>query len=442
MFLALRRKISHNVRARRWAFYLLLGLLMMCFGFVFFALSTIVLAPASIETVRSFHPMALAFSGLTAFLISSFWLYRGFRTAFKLLDSRDRSLSSRLREFVFYRGSAVEKRFSMVALGGGTGLSSLLKGLKELPIDLSAIVTVTDDGGSSGRLRKDLQILPPGDIRNCLVALSRSESLLSRLFQHRFSEGGDIEGHSFGNLFIAAMTGVIGDFSSAVREASTILAIKGKVIPVTSDNIQLCAKFDDGSEITGETAICEARKPITAISLLPEKPKPNPEALSAIDDANMIALGPGSLYTSVIPNLLIPGVAEHINKSRARVVYICNVMTQPGETDSYSAVDHVKAIFSRTELERIDVVIVNSRRATRQLMARYEEKGQFWVPPTVKRLGDMGMRVVSADLLLESDMVRHNPNLLAASLVSLINEETAQAPITRGSESLLSEVEL
>lgn len=442
MFLALRRKISHNVRARRWAFYLLLGLLMMCFGFVFFALSTIVLAPASIETVGSFHPMALAFSGLTAFLISSFWLYRGFRTAFKLLDSRDRSLSSRLREFVFYRGSAVEKKFSMVALGGGTGLSSLLKGLKELPIDLSAIVTVTDDGGSSGRLRKDLQILPPGDIRNCLVALSRSESLLSRLFQHRFSEGGDIEGHSFGNLFIAAMTGVIGDFSSAVREASTILAIKGKVIPVTSDNIQLCAKFDDGSEITGETAICEARKPITAISLLPEKPKPNPEALSAIDDANMIALGPGSLYTSVIPNLLVPGVAEHINKSRARVVYICNVMTQPGETDSYSAVDHVKAIFSRTELERIDVVIVNSRRATRQLMARYEEKGQFWVPPTVKRLGDMGMRVVSADLLLESDMVRHNPNLLAASLVSLINEETAQAPITRGSESLLSEVEL
>lgn len=442
MFLTLRRKFSHKVRARRWAGFLLLGLLMMCFGFVFFALSTIVLAPASIETVRSFHPMALAFSGLTAFLISSFWLYKGFRTAFKLLDSRDHSLSSRLREFVFYRGAAVEKRFSMVALGGGTGLSSLLKGLKELPIDLSAIVTVTDDGGSSGRLRKDLQILPPGDIRNCLVALSRSESLLSRLFQYRFSEGGDIEGHSFGNLFIAAMTGVIGDFSSAVREASTILAIKGKVIPVTSDNIQLCAKFEDDSEITGETAISEARKRITAISLLPDKPEANPEALSAIDDANMIALGPGSLYTSVIPNLLVPGVAEHINKSRARVVYICNVMTQPGETDSFSAVDHIQAIFSRTELERIDVVIVNSRRAARQLMAKYEEKGQFWVPPTVKKLGDMGMRVVAADLLLESDMVRHNPNLLAASLVALINEESVQEPIMRDSESLFSEVEL
>ena len=228
MFLTLRRKVSHEIRARRWAGFLLLGLLMMCFGFVFFALSTIVLAPASIETVRSFHPMALAFSGLTAFLISSFWLYKGFSTAFKLLDSRDHSLSSRLREFVFYRGASVEKRFSMVALGGGTGLSSLLKGLKELPIDLSAIVTVTDDGGSSGRLRKDLQILPPGDIRNCLVALSRSESLLSKLFQYRFSEGGDIEGHSFGNLFIAAMTGVIGDFASAVREASTILAKIGR----------------------------------------------------------------------------------------------------------------------------------------------------------------------------------------------------------------------
>lgn len=422
MLLSFRRKFSHEIRARRWVAFLLIGLLMMCFGFVFAALSTIVLAPASIETVRSFHPMALAFSALSAFLISSFWLYKGFKTAFRLLDSRDYGLAERLREFVFHRGTSGAKLFSMVALGGGTGLSSLLKGLKELPVNLTAVVTVTDDGGSSGRLRKELQILPPGDIRNCLVALSRSESLLSRLFQYRFGEGGEIEGHSFGNLFIAAMTGVIGDFSSAVREASNILAIKGHVIPVTNDNVQLVANFEDGTEITGETAITAAKKPLTKIKLNPEQPEANPEALSAIDDANMIVLGPGSLYTSVIPNLLVPGVAEHINRSESKVVYICNVMTQPGETDGFSAADHVGAILEKTSLERIDIVVVNSRRAARHMMELYETKGQFWVPPTVKKIEDMGIRVVAADLLLQSDMLRHNPNLLAAILIGLINE--------------------
>ncbi|GAB4281371.1 MAG: hypothetical protein Kow0029_26410 [Candidatus Rifleibacteriota bacterium] len=423
MFLSLRRKFSHEIRARRWVFFLFIGLVMMCFGFVFASLATIVLAPASIETVRSFHPLALAFSALSAFLISSFWLYKGFRTAFRILDSRDYDLSTRLRDFVFKRHAVNEKLLSMVALGGGTGLSSLLKGLKELPVDLTAIVTVTDDGGSSGRLRKELQILPPGDIRNCLVALSRSESLLSKLFQYRFEEGGEIEGHSFGNLFIAAMTGVIGDFGSAVREASNILAIKGHVIPVTTDNVQLTATFDDGSEVTGESAISATGKRIISINLSPREPLANPEALSSIDDANLIVLGPGSLYTSVIPNLLVPGVADRINQSKSRVVYICNVMTQPGETDSYNAYDHVKAILDKTPLNRIDIVVVNSRRAAKPLMAYYESKNQYWVPPTVKKIEELGIRVVSADLLLESNMVRHNPNLLAAILIGIINEQ-------------------
>ncbi|HAE37737.1 MAG TPA: hypothetical protein DCG57_03750 [Candidatus Riflebacteria bacterium] len=434
MLLSLRRRFGHELRARRWVLFLLLGLLMMCFGFVFTALSTIVLAPASIETVRSFHPAALALSGLSALLLSFFWLYRGFRTAFRLLDSKDFGLSTRLREFVFQKTQVSAKLFSMVALGGGTGLSSLLKGLKELPVDLTAIVTVTDDGGSSGRLRKELQILPPGDIRNCLVALSRSESLLSRLFQYRFGDGGEIEGHSFGNLFIAAMTGVIGDFGSAVREASNILAIKGHVIPVTNDNVQLIAQFDDGSEITGETAICEARKRITKMDLLPASPKANQEALSAIDDANMIVMGPGSLFTSIIPNLLVPGVAEHINSSDAKIVYICNVMTQPGETDGFSASDHVNAILEKTQLKRIDIVVVNSRRASRTLMERYETKGQFWVAPTVKKIEDLGIRVVAADMLLQSDLLRHNPNLLAAILIALINENRGVEPVPQDEE--------
>lgn len=421
MYFSLRRLINHKVRARRWVFYLFLGLMIMGFGFTIFSLAVLMLAPATVETLRSFRPMALAFTAFTAMLLSSFWFYKGFKLAFDMLDTKDSELSSRLKEFVFSRNRK-DDRPSLVALGGGTGLSSLLKGLKEVDVRLTAVVTVTDDGGSSGRLRKDLQILPPGDIRNCIVALSRSESLLSRLFQYRFSEGGDIEGHSFGNLFIAAMTGVIGDFNSAVREVSSILAIKGHVIPVTSDNVQLHAVFEDGSEMTGETAICDVKKRIEKMSLIPPSAEANQEALSAIDDANMIILGPGSLYTSVIPNLLVPGVVEHINKSEATVVYICNVMTQPGETDDFSGIDHVKTILDKTGLEKLDIVVVNSRRAAKKLMSKYEAKDQFWVPPTVKKIEDLGIRVVAADLLSESDLLRHNPNTLANIIANLIAE--------------------
>lgn len=422
MLFSLRRMINHKVRARRWVLYLLIGFFIMGLGTTIFSLAVLMLAPASVETIRSFHPLALAFTAFTAFLISSYWFYKGFKFAFEMLDSKDAELSSRIKEFVFHRNQK-DERPSLVALGGGTGLSSLLKGLKEVDVRLTAVVTVTDDGGSSGRLRKDLQILPPGDIRNCIVALSRSESLLSRLFQYRFSEGGDIEGHSFGNLFIAAMTGVIGDFGSAVREVSSILAIKGHVVPVTTDNVQLHAEFEDGSEMDGETAICEVKKRIAKMSLIPSSPEPNQEALSAIDDANMIILGPGSLYTSVIPNLLVPGVVEHINKSEATVVYICNVMTQPGETDDFNAVDHVKTILDKTGLEKLDIVIVNSRRAAKNLMKKYEVKNQYWVPPTVKKIEDMGIRVVSADLLSESDLLRHNPNTLANIIANLVIEK-------------------
>lgn len=435
MHFSLRRKINHKIRARRWVAYLLFGLLIMCFGFSFLCLAIMLLAPATVETLRSFHPGALAFTAFTAFLICGFWFYKGFKIAFDLLDSRDAELSSKLKEFVFHR-SQKDERPSIVALGGGTGLSSLLKGLKEVDVKLTAVVTVSDDGGSSGRLRKDLQILPPGDIRNCLCALSKSESLLTKLFQYRFSEGGDMEGHSFGNLFIAAMTGVLGDFCSAVREASSILAIKGHVVPVTSDNVQLHADFTDGTEMEGETAICEVKKPIAKIKLVPENAQPNPEALSAIDDANMVILGPGSLYTSVIPNLLLPEVVEHINKCNATVVYICNVMTQPGETDGFRALDHVKTILDKTGLTKLDVVIVNSRQAAKHLMTKYEAKNQYWVPPTVRKIEELGIRVVATDLLSESDLLRHNPNTLAGIIANLVNEKGKNTATIEEAEDL------
>lgn len=423
MLLSVRRQLSVLLRALGWAGLLVVGFAMVALALVLGALSTLALAPAHLETIRSFGPLGLSLAALSAILIGLYWIWRGFGQAFRQLSWRDQATSERLRAFVLRR---LEGQLPpLVALGGGTGLSTLLKGLKELPVDLTAIVTVTDDGGSSGRLRKELQILPPGDIRNCLVALSPSESLLSRLFQHRFEEGGEVAGHSFGNLFIAAMTGVLGDFGTAVREASSILAIRGQVIPVTCDNVELEATFTDGSSVRGETAISGAGKRIASVALIPPAALPNAEALQAIDQARVVVLGPGSLFTSVIPNLLIPEIAERINRSPARVVYICNVMTQPGETDGFTAADHVAALLEKTALRRIDVAIVNARRVARQLMAKYEAMGQYWVPPTVTRIEEMGIRVVAGDFLSETDLVRHDARALSNAVMAQLQDARA-----------------
>ncbi|NLI79446.1 MAG: uridine diphosphate-N-acetylglucosamine-binding protein YvcK [Candidatus Riflebacteria bacterium] len=420
MLLKVRRQVSALLHSLGWAGLQVVGFAMVALALVLGALATLASAPAHLETIRSFGTLGLSLAALTALLIGLFWIWRGFTLAFRQLSWRDQETSERLRAFVLRK---FENQLPpLVALGGGTGLGTLLKGLKELPIDLTAIVTVTDDGGSSGRLRKELQILPPGDIRNCLVSLSPSESLLSRLFQYRFGEGGEVAGHSFGNLFIAAMTGVLGDFGTAVREASSILAIRGQVIPVTCDNVELQASFADGSVVTGETAISAAGKRITGVALVPPRALPNAEALQAIDQARVVVLGPGSLFTSVIPNLLIPEIAERINRSQARVVYICNVMTQPGETDGFTAADHVAALLQKTSLRRIDVAIVNARRVARQLMGKYEAMGQFWVPPTVTRIEEMGIRVVAGDFLSETDLVRHDPRALGNAILHLLQE--------------------
>jgi uncharacterized cofD-like protein len=421
MIFPLRRFLSPALRSKRWLLFLGLGVVAFTQAVVLGLLFLLAAHPAGLETARSFPPAGLALAGFSSFLIAGFWLHKGFNNAFQSLSLKDQETSERLREFVFQH-KRPDTPPGVVALGGGTGLSSLLKGLKELQVDVTAVVTVTDDGGSSGRLRKELSILPPGDIRNCLVALSRSESLLSRLFQFRFEEGGEISGHSFGNLFIAAMTNLLGDFGSAVREASNILAIKGQVIPVTCENVQLSARFEDESEVIGETGITHAGKKILSMALHPPNALANPEALTAIDRAKTIILGPGSLFTSIIPNLLVADVAERINRSSARIVYVCNIMTQPGETDRFTAVDHVTELMRHTSLKRIDYVVVNSRRAARPLMAKYEIQGQHWVPPTVTRIEEKGIRVLTGDFLLETDLVRHDSNALATLLYSVIND--------------------
>ena len=254
----------------------------------------------------------------------------------------------------------------VVAIGGGTGLSALLQGLKNYagprrgaPVDITAVVTVTDDGGSSGRLRRDFDVLPPGDIRNCMVALSEDEALLSRLFQHRFQAGLGLKGHSFGNLFLTALTQLMGDFPEAVKASSEVLKIKGRIYPATAANVALEATLEDGTRVTGETRISKSRRPSARVRLRPRKVKPMADTLAAIAQADLITLGPGSLFTSVIPNLLVEGISAAIRRSPALKAYFVNLMWQPGETMNFSASDHIRAIHKHAGGRLIDCAVVN-----------------------------------------------------------------------------------
>lgn len=307
----------------------------------------------------------------------------------------------------------------VVVIGGGTGMPVLLRGLKDLTSNLTAIVTVADDGGSSGRLRGELGILPPGDIRNCLLALATTEPLLEQLFQHRFSAGSGLEGHSFGNLFIAAMSEITGDFEVAVKESSKVLAVRGRVLPVTLENITLCAEMEDGSVVRGESRLADANQPIRRVFIDPAQVAPLPEALAAIREADAIVLGPGSLFTSVIPNLLVPGVVGAICESRACRLYVCNVMTQPGETGSFTAADHLRAIFQHSCPGLIDHILVNTTQIDRQLLARYWAEGADAVAVDETALDQLGVKVVADEFVTQDDVVRHDSRRVAQAVFRL-----------------------
>jgi len=318
----------------------------------------------------------------------------------------------------------------LVAIGGGTGLSTLLAGLKryvgergeEVWIDsLSAIVTVSDDGGSSGRLREELQMLPPGDIRNCMIALSEDSTLLARLFRYRFTGSGGLAGHSFGNLFLAALTEVTGDFAEAVRLSSEVLASKGHIFPATISDVRLVAEMEDGREVRGETQISAARGHIRRLRLVPEHCLPLPEALAAIHGADVITIGPGSLYTSIIPNLLVGGVADAIGSSRATKLFISNLMTQPGETDGYDFKQHVDAVRKYAPQIGFDYVVVNSRAITAEQTDRYRADGADQIlidEATEVRFAHEGIEILRADLLDEGEMVRHDSARLAGVVIA------------------------
>ncbi|MBI5706787.1 MAG: YvcK family protein [Armatimonadetes bacterium] len=310
----------------------------------------------------------------------------------------------------------------IVALGGGTGLSTLLRGLKTHSSNITAIVTVTDDGGSSGRLVKDKGIIPPGDMRNCLVALADAEKSMTDLFQHRFGkDSGSLSGHSIGNLLIAALVDQAhGDFEKAIEIASDVLLIRGRVVPSTMEHVRLRAVMEDGTEVCGETKIVGFGKRIRRIYLDPERVDPYAGAIEAIHNADLICIGPGSVYTSVIPNLLVPGIAEALRDSKATKAYVCNVMTQPGESDAFTASEHVTAIQANVEFRTFDTVLVNTGVPSAIAIEKYREFGQFLVDPDVDRIRAMGYKTLSSDLMSESDFVRHDPMKVAARLVSLV----------------------
>ncbi len=308
----------------------------------------------------------------------------------------------------------------VVAVGGGTGLPATLRGLKNYTANIAAIVTVADDGGSSGRLRTQYGILPPGDIRNCLIALADIEPLMERLFQYRFTSGEGLAGHPFGNLFLLAMTETTGDFYQAVKAASEVLAVRGRVLPSTLDQVVLRAELADGRMVSGESAIGKAGSPIRRVFLDPAVPeggiRPLDDVLAAIAEAELIVLGPGSLYTSIMPNLLVPGVADAIRRSPALKIYVCNIMTEPGETDGFKVSDHMKALIEHGGSGLFDVCLVNTRQVPERLRSRYREEGAEPVvlDPAAYR---MGVQVVARDLIrVEGDYVRHDPEKLAQAI--------------------------
>lgn len=320
---------------------------------------------------------------------------------------------------VMYQRRTRRRGPKLVAIGGGTGLSTLLRGLKEYSDNITAIVTVADDGGSSGRLREELGVLPPGDIRNCLTALAREEQLLTELFQFRFPGETGLGGHSFGNLFLAAMTGIAGDLMNAIQYSSRVLAVRGRVLPATMTQMTLFARFADGHTVRGESNISATHRPITDMWCEPERPAALPEAVTAIEEADVIILGPGSLYTSLVPHLLIPGLREALNNTRAPILYVCNVMTQPGETDGFKASDHVRVLRTFGGEGVVQHVLVNEALPLR-LRDKYRSEGQFPVELDWEVLVALGVTPVRGAFIDERESVRHNPSLLAAAIMTWV----------------------
>lgn len=416
------RWLYPGMRLKRWFFLIGLSLVVLVVGFSGLMsqhLTGVHYRPHPVVEIED-HLKRLKFVDFLFMILALWGLVLGIRRLiFSVLTVY---APAREKEFInmVYQRTRLKRGPRIVAVGGGTGLPNVLSSLKHYTSNLTAVVTVADDGGSSGRLRKEFRTPPPGDIRNCIVALSDQETLLNDLFQYRFKGHGDLKGHSFGNLFITVMRELTGDFGRAVEESSRVLSTRGTVMPVTFETMTLQARLKNGKILMGESAVGKSKSPIDEVMLKERKIKPNKEVLKAILEADAIVLGPGSLFTSVIPNLLIPQVAETIALSRAIKVYVCNVMTQPGETDYYTVSDHVKAILKHTGPNFIHYVIANKEKVPHKLLQRYEAFGQEPVVVDEKAIEELGVQLVKSNLLHQEDFVRHSPEKLGKAIVRLL----------------------
>jgi len=389
---------------KRWITLSVFGIIMISMGFVMVILE-------QTSKSRLFASMII-FVGIVSVIAGIKRIIRSFVTVFPQGNDQ---LVDRL-----YQKRVLERGPKIVVVGGGTGLSTMLHGLKEYTSNITAIVTVADDGGSSGRLRKDFDMLPPGDIRNCLVALADAEPLMGKLFQFRFEGDGGLGGHSFGNLFIAAMTKVAGDFDTAIKESSKVLAIRGSVVPSTLSKAVLVARHADGSETVGESNIPKSASPIGKVYLRPGDCKPTEEAIEAVRKADAIVLGPGSLYTSIMPNLLVGTIHKEIVASKAIKVYVCNVMTQKGETDGYKASDHLRAIIDHTAPGIVNYCIVNTAKIPAEMLKRYRSEGSYPVIADSENLRKLKTKPVEAHIISTKDYVRHDAVRLSKIIVDLV----------------------
>lgn len=394
-----------GMQVKRW-------LLLAMVGVLFFGIGAALL-PVEGNIMQRVISLGILLLGLTSLSIGVVFIVRS------LLDVVSPQPQKDLVEQVFQRRH-LEKGPRIVAVGGGTGLSTILHGLKQYTTNITAIVTVADDGGSSGRLREEFDILPPGDIRNCLVALADTEPLMQRLFQYRFAQESPLKGHSFGNLFITAMTQITGDFERAVQASSKVLAIRGRVVPATNAKVRLIAEHEDGSVTRGEANISKATLPIRRVYLDPGRCSPTAEALEHIREANAIILGPGSLYTSIIPNLLVDKMVDSIVASKALKLYVCNVMTQSRETGGYRASDHVRSLVGHTNPGIIQVCLVNTGKIPEELLGRYRLEDAHPVEADVDQIRALGYQVVAEDLLGIEGVIRHDPDKVARLIFHLI----------------------
>lgn len=402
-----------GMRIKRWVMLCVLGILLCSMGFVL----------VIIETKKT--------SGSLVLLLGTGFVAVSIRKIIKsvvtvLLPQREGELVN-----IIYQKRHLERGPRIVVIGGGSGLAVLLHGLKELTSNITAVVTVADDGGSSGRLRSQFNIPPPGDIRNCLVALADAEPLMSDLFQFRFTESGELEGHSFGNLFILAMVKVTGDFEKAIRESSKILAIRGRVVPSTLKKVSLVALHRDGTRTEGESNIAKVKSPVHRLFLKPENCGATEDALRAIEQADAIVVGPGSLYTSLLPNLLIEDMAAAMARSSAPKIYICNAMTQPHETDTFTAFDHVNALVEHSRPEALSHVIVNRAPIPADALRRYAEEEAFPVTNDAQRIRDLGYSVIEDNIIQCSDMVRHNPRRVTKIIGEIVQQHKKSGAAAR-----------